>query len=145
MNLWCHCFSQNANQKFREFLPYQTNKHRSQKKLPTLTKKSPPKKCCDPCLFGKAEILVIFGLHFGRNNDLINSFWIQLTFTMFCDMKGPFTVKLWPFNFLVSSLFMSSCHAPVPWNVERKQNGLNFSNPWPYAERNLLGVEALKA
>ena len=25
-------------------------------------------------LFGRAEILVIFGLHFGRNDDLINSF-----------------------------------------------------------------------
>ena len=31
-------------------------------------------KCYDPCLFGRAEILVIFGLHFGRNDDLINSF-----------------------------------------------------------------------
>ena len=30
----------------------------------------------DPCLFGRAEILVIFGLHFGRNDDIINSFWI---------------------------------------------------------------------
>ena len=29
-----------------------------------------------PCLFGRAEILVIFGLHFGRNDDLLNSFWI---------------------------------------------------------------------
>ena len=27
-----------------------------------------------PCLFGRAEILVILGLHFGRNDDLINSF-----------------------------------------------------------------------
>ena len=35
----------------------------------------------DPCLFGRAEILVIFGLHFGRNDDLINSFWIQMTFS----------------------------------------------------------------
>ena len=31
-------------------------------------------KCQDPCLFGMAEILVIFGLPFGRNDDLINSF-----------------------------------------------------------------------
>ena len=30
----------------------------------------------DPRLFGRAEILVILGLHFGRNDDLINSFWI---------------------------------------------------------------------
>ena len=28
----------------------------------------------DPCLFGRAEILVILGLHFGRNDDLIYSF-----------------------------------------------------------------------
>ena len=34
------------------------------------------KKYYDPCLYDRAEILVIFGLHFGRNDDLINSFWI---------------------------------------------------------------------
>ena len=28
-----------------------------------------------PCLFGRAEILVISGLHFGRNNDLVASRW----------------------------------------------------------------------
>ena len=28
----------------------------------------------DPCLFGRAEIFVILGLHFGKNDDLINSF-----------------------------------------------------------------------
>ena len=28
----------------------------------------------DPCLFGRAEILVILGLHFGNNDDLINLF-----------------------------------------------------------------------
>ena len=33
-------------------------------------------KCYDHGLFGRAEILVIFGLHFGRNDDLINLFWI---------------------------------------------------------------------
>ena len=27
MNLWCHCFSQNANHKFSRLLPYQTNKY----------------------------------------------------------------------------------------------------------------------
>ena len=27
-----------------------------------------------PCLLGRAEILVMLGLHFGRNDDLINSF-----------------------------------------------------------------------
>ena len=34
----------------------------------------------DPFLFGWAEILVIFGLNFGRNDNLINSFWNELTF-----------------------------------------------------------------
>ena len=43
------------------------------KKVPTITKKS-PKKCYDPCLFGRAEILVTFGLHVWGNDDLINSF-----------------------------------------------------------------------
>ena len=43
------------------------------KKLTKISKKS-IKKCYDPCLFVRAEILVIFGLHFGKNNDLINSF-----------------------------------------------------------------------
>ena len=28
----------------------------------------------DPRLCGRAEILVIFGLHFGGNDDLVNSF-----------------------------------------------------------------------
>ena len=28
----------------------------------------------NPCLFGSAVILVIFGLDFGRKDDLINSF-----------------------------------------------------------------------
>ena len=28
----------------------------------------------EPCLFGRAEIVVILGLHFGRNDDLINLF-----------------------------------------------------------------------
>ena len=32
------------------------------------------KKCYDLCLYGRAKILVIFGVHFWRNDDLINSF-----------------------------------------------------------------------
>ena len=77
MNLWGHHFSQNANQKFQGFLPYQTIKDRSTffgdcRQFYWLT--------MAPCLFGRAEILVIFGWHFGRNDDLINLFWIQLTF-----------------------------------------------------------------
>ena len=30
----------------------------------------------DPCLVGRAEILTIFGWHFGRNDNIINSVWI---------------------------------------------------------------------
>jgi hypothetical protein len=32
--------------------------------------------CPGSLLEGRAEILVIFGWHFGRNDDLMNSFWI---------------------------------------------------------------------
>ena len=39
-------------------------------------------------LFGRAEILVILGLNFWRNDDLINSFWISLTFSVIC--SSPF-------------------------------------------------------
>ena len=67
-------FSQNANQKLPGFLPYQTNKDRSQKKTAYIHQKITKKN--DPCLYGRAEILVIFRFHFGRNDDLINSFLI---------------------------------------------------------------------
>ena len=46
------------------------------KKTACTYQKISKKKCYDPCLYGRTEILVIFGLHFGRNEDLINSFWI---------------------------------------------------------------------
>ena len=78
MNLWGHCFSQYANLKLQGFLSHQTNKDRSQKNS-LHSPKNRQKKCYDPCLYGRAEILVNFGLHFGRNDVLINSFWIQLT------------------------------------------------------------------
>ena len=75
MNLWGHHFSQNANLKLQGFLSYHTNKDRS-----TLFGDFLVSVGCffgyNSCLFGGAEILVILGLHFGRNDDLINSFWI---------------------------------------------------------------------
>ena len=44
-------------------------------------KKIPKKKCYEPCLYGRqlgsdgsAEILVDFGLHYGKNDDLIKLF-----------------------------------------------------------------------
>ena len=46
-----HRFSKNANQKFEGFLPWKL-------------------------LEGRAKILQIFGWHFGRNDDLVNSFRI---------------------------------------------------------------------
>ena len=58
------------DKKLQGFLPYQTNKDRSQKTAYTHQKK----KCYDPYFFGRAEILLILGLHFGGNADLINSF-----------------------------------------------------------------------
>ena len=69
MSLWGHRFSQNANQKLEGFLPYKTNKDRSTFFGDFLV--SVKVGSClgyDPCLFGRAEILVIFGLHFGRND-----------------------------------------------------------------------------
>ena len=55
MNLWGHRFSQNAKQKFPDF-------------------------CFGSLSEGRTEIWKIFVCHFGRNDDLINFFWIQLTF-----------------------------------------------------------------
>ena len=52
MNLWSHHFSQNTNKKLSGFLP---------------------------CVV-RAEILIIFCLYSGRNDDMINSFWNWLTF-----------------------------------------------------------------
>ena len=52
-------------------MPYQTNKDRSQKNC-LHSPKNHKKNCYDPCLFGRAENLVIFGLHFERNDDIIN-------------------------------------------------------------------------
>ena len=49
--------------------------------------KIPTKNYKDFCpvslLKGRAEIIVIFGWHLRRNDDLINSFWIQLTFSTY--------------------------------------------------------------
>ena len=60
---------------YKDFCPTKQTRIVAKKKLPTLTKKSPKKSATyNPCLYGRAEILVIFGLHFGRNDDLINSF-----------------------------------------------------------------------
>ena len=61
------------NVKLQGFPPYQTNKDCSQKNCQHLPKNH-QKKCYNPYLYGRAEILVIFGLNFGRNDDLINSF-----------------------------------------------------------------------
>ena len=60
MNLGGHHFSQNANQKLQGFLPYHKNKDHSTFFGDFLV-------CVgsfsgyDPCLFGKAEILVFLG------------------------------------------------------------------------------------
>ena len=74
MNLLGHRFFQNANQKLQGFLPYQTNKERSTFFGEFLVSLG---HFCgyDPCLFGRAEILVILGLHIVRKKDgLISSF-----------------------------------------------------------------------
>jgi hypothetical protein len=73
VKFWGHRFSQKANQKLQGFLPYQTNKDCSTFFGDFLVIVD-SFFGYDPCLFGRAEILVIFAWHFGRNDDLINSF-----------------------------------------------------------------------
>ena len=50
-----------------------------------VSSKNPTKNYRDFCpgslLEGRAEISVIFGWDFGRNDDLVNSFWIYVTFS----------------------------------------------------------------
>ena len=53
VNIWSHRFSQNTNKKLSGFLP---------------------------CVV-RAEILTVFCSYFVRNDDFINSFWNQLTFS----------------------------------------------------------------
>ena len=43
---------------------------------PKMPKKNYKDICPGSLLEGRAEILKIFGWYFGRNDDLINSFWI---------------------------------------------------------------------
>ena len=57
------------------FLPYQTNKDCSTF-LGDFLVSVGSFFGFNPCLFGRAAILVILSLHFGRNNDLMKSFWI---------------------------------------------------------------------
>ena len=61
------------NKNFKDFCP--TKQTRIEAKKNSLNSpKTDQKKCYDPCLFGRAEILKKFGWEFGRNDDLINSF-----------------------------------------------------------------------
>ena len=73
MKLRGHRFSQNADQKLQGFLPYHTNNDRNTFFYDFLVSVG-SFFGYNPCLFCRAEILVILGLHFGRNDDLINSF-----------------------------------------------------------------------
>ena len=66
MNLLGHRFSQNANQKLQGFLPGSWHFFFLVSVGSFFGN--------DPCLFRRAEILVILGLRFGRKDDLINSF-----------------------------------------------------------------------
>ena len=61
--------------KYKDFRPTKQTRIVA-KKTANTHKKITKKKCYDPFLYGRAEFLVNFGLHFGRNDDLSNSFWI---------------------------------------------------------------------
>ena len=73
MNWWGHRFFQNTNLKLQRFLPY-------------------------PLINFQGRHFCYFWLRFGRNDDLIHSFWIQLTFSAF--------VKLLNTRYL---LFLAMC------------------------------------
>ena len=73
MNLWGHRFSQNAYQKLQGFLTCHTNKDRSTFFGDFLVSLG-SFFGYNRYLFDRAEILVVFGLQFGRNDDLINPF-----------------------------------------------------------------------
>ena len=77
MNLWGHRFSQNAYQKLQGFLTCHTNKDRSTFFGDFLV--SVGSFILAPYLFGRAEIIVILGLHFGRNYDLLHRFILNFT------------------------------------------------------------------
>ena len=64
-----HRFSQNA----KDFCPTKQTRIVA-KKTAYNHQKITQKKCYDTCLFGRAEILVIFVWLLGRNDDLISSF-----------------------------------------------------------------------
>ena len=76
----------NLNFKFR--IAFWNNFFWRFKKHISLSEKKPP-------LEGRAKISVIFDWDFGRNDDLINSFWSQLTF------KGAIRQDLSKFIFVI--------------------------------------------
>ena len=61
---------------YKDFCPNKQTRIIGKKPAYLHSPKNHQKKCYDPCLFCGAKILVIFGLHCGRKDDLINSFGI---------------------------------------------------------------------
>ena len=55
---------------YKDFCPTKQTKFVAKKTADTHQNLA-KKKYCDPRLYGRIEILVTFGLHFGRNNELI--------------------------------------------------------------------------
>ena len=101
MNLWSHRFSQNVNKKLSGFL----HSHY------------------------RAEILTIFGSHFGRNDDFINSFWNLLTFS---------TRQL--------SVVPGSLSSVAGWQAEAWccDSAAVFKNPAPFHWRNKLQSQVIR-
>ena len=61
---------------YKNICPTKQTRIVAKKKTAYTHQKITKKMCYDPCLYGRAEILEIFGFNFGRNDDLMNSFWI---------------------------------------------------------------------
>ena len=75
----------------------------------------------DPTLFGRAEIWKIFGWHFWRNDDLINSFWIKVTFRNFL---GTFNRQFF-FGFWI--ITHSKIELPLPFSQHLGKNNPAYS------------------
>ena len=111
MNLWSQHFSQNTNVKLSGFLPLQ---HR-------------------------AEIMTIFRLYFGRNDDFINSFWKWLTFTRTWTLPQiKIKTYFWQMNAVWKQYFCYEIAMKLSQNIFRTAKLILFNDPIFIAQKWLI-------
>ena len=143
MNLWSHRFSQNTNETLSGSLPcVKVSKSWKQIMMSLIlpkNKRNTPRivslvsfirfleesgtskfafEIYWPLL--RAEILTMFCSYFGRNNDSINSFWNELTFTVKNCANSNEVSAFWTENKWTSWRFALLFYVPV-------HNGVNYS------------------